>query len=76
MSELVTASICFEKEVLFLTDTYRAELLRQNGKITTRSALVNTALLYYLAHVREVGGDSGRQIDPALAVGEGKESEK
>ena len=43
--------VYLDPAVLLETDTYRAEL-RRAGTVTTRSALVNTALLYYLEHVR------------------------
>lgn len=46
------SGISFDPEVLFQADTYIAEQQRE-GKRTSRSALVNTALLFYLQHVRE-----------------------
>jgi hypothetical protein len=48
----VITSVSFDPDVLYATDTYIAEIAHQ-GQRTNRSALVNTALLYYLSHIRE-----------------------
>lgn len=52
MAETFRTIVTFDREVLFSTDTYLAEL-RRGGVVTDRSQLVNTALLFYLQHVRE-----------------------
>lgn len=43
-------SVSFDKDVLLQLDTY-IKTLRDNGTMTNRSALVNTAILCYLAEM-------------------------
>jgi len=61
----VITSVSFDPDVLYEADSYRHEL-RRKGTVTTRSALVNTALHFYLQHVRE----TGQKLRDTAATGE------
>jgi len=61
----IVTSISFDPEVLQAADTYRAEL-RRSGTVTTRSALVNAALLEYLQRRRAEAGTEKKEILPPV----------
>lgn len=64
----IITTVSLDPDVLLAVDTYRSEL-RRSGTVTTRSALVNAALLEYLQNRREEAARAEENLGGAIRSG-------